>query len=50
MLRKLIRALAIYEDDGVTPKSYRQEAVIATLIGAIRQLHARLNTLEMGGR
>ncbi len=30
--------MAIYEDDGVTPKSYRQEAVIAALVGAVRDL------------
>ncbi len=30
--------MAIYEDDEVTPKSYRQEAVIAALVGAVREL------------
>ena len=30
--------MAVYEDDGVTPKSYRQEAVIAVLVGAVRDL------------
>ncbi len=31
---------AIYEDDGTTPKSYRQECVIAQLVGAVNQLAA----------
>ena len=30
--------MAIYEDDGVTPKSYRQEAVIAALVAAVKEL------------
>lgn len=30
--------MAIYENDGVTPKSYRQESVVAALVGAIREL------------
>lgn len=31
---------AIYEQDGVTPKSYRQECVIANLVGAVQALAA----------
>lgn len=38
--------LAIYEDDGVTPKSYRQEAVIAALVGAVRDLKAEIDALK----
>lgn len=38
--------LAVYEDDMKTPKSYRQEAVIAKLIGAIHELHADNNNLR----
>jgi len=30
--------MAIYEDDGVTPKSYRQESIIAALVAAVKEL------------
>lgn len=30
--------LAIYEDDLITPKSYRQESVIALLVGSVKEL------------
>lgn len=32
--------MAIYENDGVTPKSYRQESVIAALVAAVNELQA----------
>lgn len=32
--------MALYEPDGVTPKSYRTEAVIATLVAAVNELNA----------
>ena len=38
--------LAIYEDDLTTPKSYRQEAVIARLVGAIHELNAANDDLR----
>jgi hypothetical protein len=43
---------AIYEQDGKTPKSYRQECVIAELVGAVRALKADNDSLraEMRGR
>lgn len=34
--------LAIYERDGVTPKSYRQESLISVLIQAVNQLQDKL--------
>lgn len=34
---------AIYEGDGVTPKSYRQEAIIAMLVAADKQLNAKID-------
>lgn len=37
---------AIYEQDGVTPKSYRQECVIAELVGAVRALKADNDSLR----
>lgn len=37
---------AIYEQDGATPKSYRQEAVIAVLVKAVQELSDRLRQLE----
>ncbi len=38
--------MAIYENDGTTPKSYRQEAVIAALVGAIHDLKAEIDELK----
>ena len=38
--------MAIYEDDGVTPKSYRQEAVIAALVGAARALKSEFDAYQ----
>ena len=38
--------LAIYEDDGKTPKSYRQEAVIAELIGAVKAQQVEIDELK----
>jgi hypothetical protein len=35
--------MAIYEDDGVTPKSYRQEGIIAALVGAVRELKSEFD-------
>ena len=40
------RRLAIYEPDGVTPKSYRQEAVLAVAIAAIKQQQRELDDLR----
>ena len=37
---------AIYEQDGKTPKSYRQECVIAELVGAVRALKAELDEVK----
>ena len=34
---KVDPALAIYEQDGITPKSYRETAVISVLIGAVQE-------------
>jgi hypothetical protein len=49
--------LAVYEEDLQTPKSYRQEALIAALVGAVRAqqaeiaaLQARLDGLEHNAR
>ncbi len=38
--------MAVYEDDGVTPKSYRQEAVIAALVGAVRDLKSEFEAYK----
>ena len=38
--------MAIYEDDGVTPKSYRQEAVIALLVKAIQEQQKQIEELR----
>lgn len=38
--------LAIYEQDGKTPKSYRQEAVISVLIKAVQQQQAEIEALK----
>ncbi len=38
--------LAIFEDDGVTPKSYRQEAIIALLIKAMQEQQAEISDLK----
>lgn len=40
------KRLAIFEQDGVTPKSYRQESMIALELAAIKQLASRMKTLE----
>lgn len=40
---KTIPEAAIYEPDGVTPKSYRQESVIAVLARAIQEQQAELD-------
>lgn len=45
-VEKVDRRLAIYEADGVTPKSYRQEAVIATLVKAVQELEQQVKTLQ----
>lgn len=45
-VEKIDRAMAVYEDDGVTPKSYRQESVLAEAIGAIQALKAENDTLR----
>lgn len=37
---------AIYEQDGVTPKSYRQESIIAVLAKGMQELMARLEKVE----
>lgn len=38
--------LAVYEDDGVTPKSYRQEAVISILVKAVQEQQAEIEVLR----
>ena len=38
--------MAIYEDDGKTPKSYRQEAVIALLVKAIQEQQTEILELR----
>jgi hypothetical protein len=38
--------LAVYEQDLQTPKSYRQEALIAALIGAVRAQQAEIGALK----
>jgi hypothetical protein len=38
--------LAIFENDGVTPKSYRQESIIALTVKAIQQLKADNDNLK----
>jgi uncharacterized coiled-coil protein SlyX len=38
--------LAIYENDGTTPKSYRQEAVIAELVGAVQAQQREIADLK----
>jgi hypothetical protein len=40
--------LAVYEDDMMTPKSYRQEAMIARLVGAVQELKYKVERLEAG--
>ncbi len=37
---------ALYEEDGVTPKSYRQESVIALIVAAIKRLKADNDNLR----
>lgn len=37
-IAKVAPECAIYEDDGVTPKSYRQECVIALLVRSVQQI------------
>jgi hypothetical protein len=38
--------MAVYEPDGATPKSYRQEAVIAALIGAVQEQQHEIDGLK----
>lgn len=38
--------LAVYEKDGVTPKSYRQEAVISILVKAIQEQQGQIESLK----
>lgn len=40
------RRLAIYEQDGVTPKSYRQEAVIALLVKGMQEQQNQINFMK----
>lgn len=40
------RKLAVYEQDGETPKSYRQEAIIAELVGAIQEQQHEINSMR----
>jgi len=42
--------LAIYDDDGVTPKSYRQEAVIAVLVKAVQEQQREIDALKRAMR
>jgi hypothetical protein len=37
---------AVYEDDMRTPKSYRQESIIAMTVGSIRALQAQIDRLQ----
>jgi hypothetical protein len=37
---------AIYENDLETPKSYRQEAIIALLVGSVRELQQEIRQLK----
>ncbi len=49
----IVRAMpkcAIYEQDGTTPKSYRQECVIAQLIGSVHALKSELDTVRRNAR
>lgn len=43
---KAVPLAAIYEQDGTTPKSYRQEALIAVTVKALQELEARLSRVE----
>lgn len=43
---KVDRRLAIYEQDGKTPKSYRQEAVLAVLIRAVQEQQSEISDLR----
>jgi len=45
-IAKIVPECAIYEPDMKTPKSYRQECVIALLVKADQELLARVHTLE----
>jgi len=38
--------LAIYEQDGKTPKSYRQEAIIAVMVKAMQEQQAQIEALK----
>lgn len=40
------RKMAIYEQDGKTPKSYRQESVIALLVKGIQEQQKQINELK----
>jgi uncharacterized protein YceK len=46
---EVVKECAIYEQDGVTPKSYRQECLIALTIKATQELEARVRRLEPSG-
>jgi Chaperone of endosialidase len=45
-VEKVDPRLAVYEQDGKTPKSYRQEAVISVLIKAIQEQQAEIELLK----
>lgn len=40
--------MAVYFEDGVTPKSYRQEAVLAAVIGAIKAQQKQIEDMKRG--
>ena len=39
---------AIYDDDGKTPKSYRQECLIAVLVAAVKEQQREIAALRAG--
>jgi hypothetical protein len=43
---KVDKRMAIYENDGITPKSYRQESVISLLVKATQELKADNDNLR----
>ncbi len=45
-VEKVDRRLAIYEPDGVTPKSYRQEALISVLVKGMQEQQAEITRLK----
>lgn len=45
-VEKVDKRLAIYEQDGKTPKSYRQEAVISLLVKAVQEQQKQIEELK----